>query len=295
MHIDYKAVLKKYYSNLEQHTIDIYAQGWDHVIYVVDGVKAFRFPQAKENIGNLKKEAAFLTLLRPSVSIRIPHLKLFNNDNKPYAVYDFIAGTQFTPDVSKAFTENELRELAHELGRFLTQIHSIPKEKAMKIGVGEVDIKQSWHKLFRKTQEKVYSLIVAEEQEWIEALFRNFLKTLERADFETRMIHSDMMPEHIIVDPEKHTLNGIIDFGDIEIGDPAYDFTYFGLFGKSFLDAVYRSYRLDRDEFFETRRIFYEERKPVANVLHWAKGYDLEKLHICIVELKNYIRNKKDS
>ena len=40
------------------------------------------------------------------------------------------------------------------------------------------------------------------------------------------VIHSDIMPEHIIVNPKTHTLSGIIDFGDIEIGDPAYDFAF---------------------------------------------------------------------
>jgi len=47
-----------------------------------------------------------------------------------------------------------------------------------------------------------------------------------------------MMPEHIIVEPETHKLNDIIDFGDMIIADPAYDFTFLRKYGQKFLETA---------------------------------------------------------
>ena len=52
------------------------------------------------------------------------------------------------------------------------------------------------------------------------------------------MIHADLSPEHILYDPVKQTIEGIIDWGDIEIGDPDYELNWlYGSYGDGFLQA----------------------------------------------------------
>src|SRR5581483_187306 len=50
------------------------------------------------------------------------------------------------------------------------------------------------------------------------------------------LLHADLKPEHILCDLESGYITGIIDWGDISIGDPDYDFTCFSLYyGQSFV------------------------------------------------------------
>ena len=97
------------------------------------------------------------------------------------------------------------------------------------------------------------------------------------------------MPEHIIVDPTTHKLSGIIDFGDMEIADSAYDFTFLRKYGQNFLDIAYDSYKLDRDETFEKRRQFYEDRLVVTNLEHSIGLQDKQKIELHKNQLTDYI------
>ena len=50
-----------------------------------------------------------------------------------------------------------------------------------------------------------------------------------------KMIHGDLSPDHFLIDSETKDLTGIIDFGDIAICDPDYEYLYiFEDCGKSF-------------------------------------------------------------
>ena len=52
------------------------------------------------------------------------------------------------------------------------------------------------------------------------------------------MIHSDLSPEHIIYYPGTLAIAGIIDFSDVEIGDPDYELHWlFTNYGDAFLQT----------------------------------------------------------
>lgn len=52
--------------------------------------------------------------------------------------------------------------------------------------------------------------------------------------------HSDIDPPHILVQEGRYTSD--IDFGDVEIGDPAYDFDWLWELGETFVDEVQESH-----------------------------------------------------
>lgn len=45
-------------------------------------------------------------------------------------------------------------------------------------------------------------------------------------------MHGDLVPEHILLDEKTGQLSGIIDFGDVALGDPAQDFLGFWTYGE---------------------------------------------------------------
>ena len=71
------------------------------------------------------------------------------------------------------------------------------------------------------------------------------------------MIHNDICPDHLIVDPHSGRLTGIIDFSDTTVADPVLDMVgLIGLGGYEFIAEVLSSYDLELGEDFADRLIW---------------------------------------
>ena len=289
----YLEIVKKKISDFDDRKVQIFDDGWDFAVIVVDAKVAFRFPRRENYARKLPIEVKFLELFAGKSPVRVPRLKHLKDETTgiPYVWYDFIPGVRFTKNISDTFSKDELFMIAKQLGIFLTAVHSFSVEKAKQLGVQQIDSFDSWQKRLTKIKKDVFPHIDENEQQWIITLFKNFLKIIAEVPIKSVLTHSDIMPEHIIVDPEVHTLSGIIDFGDIEIGDPAYDFTFLAGYGENFLDECYRSYGLPRDEMFEKRRQFYEDRLVVTNLEHSLELGNKERIAMHKRQLFEYVRS----
>ncbi len=92
-----------------------------------------------------------------------------------------------------------------------------------------------------------------DEQEWIAHLFDSFNRTYSSSINKYSIIHGDFTDDHILIDIDNKRL-GFIDFGDVSIGDPAFDFA--GLYisyGKEFMVEILSNYELVVDKFFLER------------------------------------------
>lgn len=275
----YFAIVSKAHPAIKKDQITVYDEGWDHIIMVVNQTFAFRFPKTERYKKMIVKESSFLTLFAPKSPVQVPRLKLHNDDEiSQYATYRFIPGVQFFSPVAKTFTKEELKTVAQRLGAFLTAIHSFPKRKAKELGIEEVNPMSYWPKRFEEVKKGVFPHISSKEQNWVTKLFETFLTTLRKSRIASTVIHGDIFPEHLIVDPKANKLTGIIDFADVGIDDPAYDFAFRGYYKDEFFQEVYRSYDLPRDAYFDKRRQFYEERYIITDLENSLKLNDSEKI-----------------
>ncbi|MEZ4763391.1 MAG: phosphotransferase [Calditrichia bacterium] len=72
------------------------------------------------------------------------------------------------------------------------------------------------------------------------------------------MLHCDIAPGHLFFDPKSGHLTGVIDFGDIAIGNPARDFIYiYEDFGESILRLVPTLLRRNAPEWMSEIRKWY--------------------------------------
>jgi aminoglycoside 2''-phosphotransferase len=98
-------------------------------------------------------------------------------------------------------------------------------------------------------------------------LWEGFLTDDAHFRFRPGLIHRDLTGEHILCDPTRGLITGIIDWGDATIGDPALDFV--GLLwdaGRDFTEAVLAGYQGQVDETFWDRMAFYAELAPVYEI-----------------------------
>ena len=66
---------------------------------------------------------------------------------------------------------------------------------------------------------------------------------LATSTFQNTIIHADFTHHHILFNKHNKSISGVIDFGDAQIGDPAFDFAglYYD-FGDEFTTSVYEQY-----------------------------------------------------
>jgi hypothetical protein len=93
---------------------------------------------------------------------------------------------------------------------------------------------------------------------------------------------------HIIVDPNRHMLSGVIDFAT-RIADPAKDFKAFEHYGRDFVKEVYANYIMPVDDSFEMRRLFYTGHDMVFTVARSIEQGNTREANLAEEQLMKYI------
>lgn len=286
-------IIHKDYPNISSEEVIWFNDGWDHVIGVVENEIAYRFPRREDYLKKLPIEVKFIQLIIDKLPLSIPNLKLETDRENSfvYATYQYITGEQLSRNIFQELSENEQKNIAQQVGFFLSTLHSFDINKAKEIGIKHEDMSQVWTQRLIRIRNVVFPHIPKNEQMWIEAVFAMYFNTLKNMSFREVVIHGDIAPEHILLDFAKHSISGVIDFGDISISDPAYDFFQLSYYyGEEFLKNVYHYYHVEKDSLFDERRKFYQNRWPVTNLEHSIFKQDKELIEIHKKQLSKYIQ-----
>jgi len=290
-------IIKKRFPSIDLTDIKSLA-GNDHFVYVVNGEVTFRFPKIPKEIN--KNRSEFLKQFSKLSPIPIPNIEIIKDEatNTYYEVNKFLPGISFYPSVAGSFTSEELSNIAQELGKFLSSVHSFSIEEARHLKIDEMNPKDFWEYMeqnenaYPKFKRVIFPHISETEKKWVEKVFADFIALVKENPFQTKVIHSDMWTYHIIVDLDNHKLSGVIDFG-VRIADPARDFKAFEYYGSNFVKDVYKSYSLPIDNNFEKRRLFYTAHDEIFELTRAVESGDKEKIQKQKVSLSKYVSEHK--
>jgi aminoglycoside phosphotransferase (APT) family kinase protein len=137
-------------------------------------------------------------------------------------------------------------ESAKRFARFLKVLHSFPVKKAMRLGVqpdGMMRLDVPYRK--KSLMENVSNLIKLGYFEQAHAV-KDFVETLGEGELDVRhpisLVHGDIHIRNVLLDDEG-VLAGIIDWGDVHIGNPAIDFSFlYSYFPKEVRRAFFEIY-----------------------------------------------------
>ena len=236
-------------------------RGADSVAYVLDGQWVVRFPLTENAQRTLRRELALLGDLAPALPLPIPafaHVRR-RDGQLEYAAYPVLRGEPL-----RAAAADE--EILASLAAFLTALHAYPVAAAREAGVTEELISGGYHAAQRDLPRQLAGLLSAAEVARLDALFAEHER---RHPPRTALLHSDLKPEHVLVDGGRVT--GVLDWGDISLGDPDFDLAVIGIFfGSELLDRLLahlpdRDPELVRDKarFFTTLRWLQDIRYDV--------------------------------
>lgn len=235
----------------------------------------FRFPQRDDVIGPLQRELRLLPLLEPALSTPIPHFAYHGRGDAGYP-YMFV-GYRKLDGVAledEGIAGEQLAALALPLANFLSELHRFPRAQALQAGVEGYTPnlwRERYHERYVDLQMRVFPQLNAYLCKKSSQLWEDFLQDRDIFSFHPVLIHCDLACEHIFCDPVRGALTGVIDWGDVTIGDPALDFV--GLYsrhGRAFTERVLANYRGMIDAAFWRRIDFYLCYGPFSKLLYGA-------------------------
>jgi len=227
--------------------VEALGEGWDNTAYLVRDAPGerwvFRFPRRAIAVPLLEREVALLPHVAARVPLPVPvpeHLGMPSERYRwPFAGYRCLPGrTACTARLDR----DARRATATELAHFLRTLHAFPVEEARRLGAGpddmrRVDLAYRAEQIRARAGEALEKGLLAD--------FVPFEHVLADAPAgwapgtET-LCHGDLYARHLLVD-EAGALAGVIDWGDVHLGDPAVDLALAHVFLPPDVHAGFRA------------------------------------------------------
>ncbi|EOO15419.1 aminoglycoside phosphotransferase family protein [Bacillus cereus] len=244
----YKQYIKEALPGLSIHSYMQNEEGWDNITVIINDELLFRFPRKLEYANRIQLEKELCTILSHLLQeIEIPkyHLLYKNNCNTvPFcSYYPLIHGEPLTTEIVTKLEKKELKAIITQLATFLAALHSIPLKRTETLGFPIEKTFTYWKELQTKLNQYLTNSLTSLQKSALNRLFENFFTCITKSTFQNAIIHADFTHHHILFNNLHKTISGVIDFGDAQIGDPAFDFTglYYD-FGREFTTSVYEQY-----------------------------------------------------
>jgi aminoglycoside phosphotransferase (APT) family kinase protein len=215
------------------------------------GEFVLRICREEEGKDEAAREAAVVPLVIES-GIRAPKLVAFELDSNltpmPYTIYERASGVllgycDFEPE--------RLDEVYREIGREIARLGRMDVSEAVRPLLRDGRALEPWRTLAKAMSHGVLSCEEGKEiGQWTESLEPQLGEASAQG-----LIHMDIHPWNVFVDPDADALTAIIDWGDASWGDPAVEFASMPM---QCVPAMLEGYRQENgvaDEAFVARAV----------------------------------------
>jgi aminoglycoside phosphotransferase (APT) family kinase protein len=218
--------------------------GFDFKVVIVDERWVVRIPRRDQVLPALEREIVLLPELLRALPVAVPQFEHVSRDPS-FVVYRLIPGAPLV-DEDPAGVRS-----------FLEALHGV-----------RTDVLEptDWVAVYRRQCDDFERLVLPllDVDERVRA--RSFFAEVDTlADFVPCVTHSDLGPEHLLVDGGK--LVGVIDWGDARLGDPAIDYSWL-------VNGPFRGWEIDPD--LRRRANFYHRLAPFFSVHYGVFRNDAE-------------------
>jgi aminoglycoside phosphotransferase (APT) family kinase protein len=234
-------IIQEQFPALHAQYIALLGVGWDNTAFLINDAIIFRFPRRQIALPLLEAEMRSLPIIAPKVPLAVPVPEWIGKPAKTYP-WPFM-GYRALPGMTACHAElsdSERMKIAPILAQFLRALHSIPLSVSQDCALPcDLMEKLNCEKLIPKIKKNLEDLTV----------FGLIDKELDFSDFLTKefsapevsaIVHGDFYIRHLLVN-EAHELTGVIDWGDIHIGDPAVDLSIVHSFLPTDAHRLFRS------------------------------------------------------
>ncbi|HTL30026.1 MAG TPA: phosphotransferase [Tepidisphaeraceae bacterium] len=205
--------------------VEPFGVGWDNTAFLINKRYVFRFPHRSIGGELIEPEIAAMPHLAKRLPLRVPDHEFIGRSSEFYpwsfSGYEIISGRTAC---HAHLTTAQRAAIATPLAAFLKGLHAIPPGEAATWGV-KPDSYRRFDVPYRQKNARQRIAYIVEHQLFKEVEKLSDIIESAQADFVSRsdvLEHGDLYSLHLIVD-EDGKLKGVIDWGDIHLGDPASD------------------------------------------------------------------------
>jgi aminoglycoside 2''-phosphotransferase len=243
--------------------------GWDSAVFLVNTEWIFRFPTRQAVADSLERELRLVPIIAERTGTPVPRFDFVGDPSDvwpyPFAGYFRLPGRALDGEAS-VLSRDIVRAIGQQVGAFLRELHRIPFAPAIEVGVPPFSL-ETWiddrARLIDQALDAVNSWLVDNERASIRDHYRALFDRIDWSTLAPALLHGDLSSEHILIDLEGAVHVSIIDFGDLQIGDPALDFA--GL-PEPVLPYVLESYGMELGQDFPARQTLYKDLVPAYAV-----------------------------
>ncbi|MFE3247631.1 aminoglycoside phosphotransferase family protein [Streptomyces sp. NPDC059209] len=212
-------LLREQHPDLADHPLELGARGWDNQVWRLGDDLAVRLPWATESAdGLLRKEHAWLPVLAPHLPLRVPVPQRLGEPSerfpRPWLVTTWVPG-----EPADRAPATRAAEAAETLATFLTALHRPAPDEAPEgrhRGGRLADTAEHFTRELASATER--GLI--RDPDAVRAVWEDAAAAPEWTG-PRLWLHGDLHPANVLT--ADGTISGVIDFGDLFAGDPAFD------------------------------------------------------------------------
>ena len=175
-----------------------------------------------------------------------------------FAGYRFIPGEPLTIELFDSLADADQEQVLATLDEFLRGVHSFPVADAAASGVEELSTREWVADCWSHGRPEALPLLAPRDGLALARLIDRFLADEQNFAYTPVLLYADFAPEHVLYAATSRAIVGIIDWGDLTIGDPDYDLLYlYQDYGQDFVRRLLARYpHAEPARLFEKLRVF---------------------------------------
>jgi aminoglycoside 2''-phosphotransferase len=213
-------------------------RGTDSVAFLVDGEWVFRFPVVSNAQWTLRRELELLPGLGRALPLAVPVVEHVGRHDGElvFAGYRCLPGVPLTAAVFAGLSPDAQEAALAEIAGFLTSLHACPVAAARAAGVAEELLSGAYDPQHRVLHRRLGDLLTDREVARLDAVFDAYERDHQPDRVSPVLLHSDLKPDHVLYDKVAGRVAGVLDWGDVSLGDGDFDLAVIAIFfGEAFL------------------------------------------------------------
>jgi aminoglycoside phosphotransferase (APT) family kinase protein len=223
-----RALLGEQFSELGAHSVTLVGEGFDNSVWAVDEQWAFRFPRRAIAVPLVVREVSVLPRVASLLPAPVPVPTFVGTESelfpRPFFGHRLLTGVEPT---DARLTDAQRAVLGVGVGQFLRALHaSATREAADRERALPVDPNRRAEMPFRVQMTRDRLGAIEGLQQATRRRVEQILAAAEKLAPSTTevLLHGDLHVRHVLV--EQGTLSGVIDWGDVCVGDPSIDLLF---------------------------------------------------------------------
>lgn len=245
----FRAAITAAFPELSSSTFRLLSAGWDSTAVDVDDRLVFKFPRHRAAASRLAREATLLAVIRPAVTMTVPHLIL--HPGPPlFSRHEKIPGEHLVTAQYDRLPEELLSDLAEQMAVFYAELHGLDRRAMKAAGAGPIEAWLPPDEILARTLPVLPSALRRLAERTV-AAWRN----LPPDPYGTTYGFFDGHGWNMAFDHTRGRLNGIYDFADSGFGPLHQELVYTSFISPDLTRRIIERYEALTGRALDRRRI----------------------------------------